>query len=160
MASSHNIPTSTRHALQVRPIKPRDAIDVWRLFRQRFGEASPFFFMVIAKHCGAIGVVAERGGEVIGFALANPNARGGVGELLALCASSDADANEIGAALMTGLLQRPAFRRVVALAPARDEVPLAAGVLAALAAAMPAEQGEGEAPAAPRTARTVPAHAS
>jgi hypothetical protein len=139
-ASPHLVDMFSHPTLDVRAIKPRDAIDVWRLFRNQLGDVSPFFFMVVARHCAAIGVVAERDGEVVGFALGNPNAGDGIGEVLALGVSPDEDEADVASALRHGLLLRPAFRSVRVLEEANDRLPLAAGVLAALAAAMPAEQ--------------------
>jgi hypothetical protein len=132
MSSSQTSAAFLNDALQVRSIEPKDAIDVWRLCRHQVGIASPFFFMIIARHCASIGVVAERDGDVVGFALGSPDAHRGTGRIVALSVAAHENSTEVSAALLEGLLGRAAFAGVVALETTSRTMPVAADILAAL----------------------------
>jgi hypothetical protein len=136
MSSTQTLAPFAADALHVRAIEPKDAIGLWRMFHRELGIPSPFSFMSIARHCAELGVVAERDGDVIGFAIGTLEGPS-TGRVAALCVAQHENATEVSAALLGGLIARPAFRAVRTLAAKPKHTPLAANVFAALGSAFP-----------------------
>src|SRR5690606_4983852 len=81
-AKQMNAPVSIHHqALRVRQSEPRDGVNMWRVARDTglVNSASPFLFMTMARRCRGC-LVAERGGEAVGFLIAEPPSKPEAGE--------------------------------------------------------------------------------
>ncbi len=104
-----------RSAETIEPIRyrgalPRDSVAMWRLKRARGCDAalSPFFYMAVIQRMAEGCLVAERGGDVIGYVIAR-TAESPALRVVDLAVDVDHDTLGVTAGLLGKLLELPAY---------------------------------------------------
>lgn len=99
--------------IRYRKAESRDSVAMWRLKRQRGAEVelSPFFYMAVMKRMAQSCIVAEHGGELIGYVIARPSEAGCSVRVVDLVVDPTHDTVDVSAGLLTQLVRQPIHAR-------------------------------------------------
>jgi hypothetical protein len=106
-------------AVILRDCQAEDGVAMWRAARDT-GDAplgaSPFLYLAMATRRGRCCAVAERDGELVGFAVVQPPLRsGGAAQIICVCVTAHAGEIETAFALVAHQLARPGYRTASAV---------------------------------------------